>query len=99
VTATSEPGSGRLAVADRGPGMTPEQAARAFERFYRTDGARTRASGGAGLGLAIAASLAAVHGGELTVDTQPGCGAAFRLRLPQAETFQVTATESQGQLP
>jgi two-component system, OmpR family, sensor kinase len=98
VTVTSEPGSGRLTVADRGPGMTPEQASRVFERFYRTDGARTRTSGGAGLGLAIAASLAAAHGGELTVDTQPGRGAAFCLRLPQTETFQATATESQGQL-
>jgi two-component system OmpR family sensor kinase len=99
VTAVSEPGAGRLTVADQGPGMTPEQASRVFERFYRTDGARTRARGGTGLGLAIAESLAAAHGGELTVDTQPGCGAAFHLRLPQAETFLVTATESQGQLP
>jgi two-component system OmpR family sensor kinase len=97
VTVTSEPGSGRLTVADRGPGMTPEQASRVFERFYRTDDARTRASGGAGLGLAIAASLAAAHDGELTVETQPGRGAAFCLRLPQAETFQVTATQWQGQ--
>jgi two-component system, OmpR family, sensor kinase len=99
VTVANEPGSAWLTVADRGPGMTPEQASHVFERFYRTDSARTRASGGAGLGLAIAASLAAAHGGELTVDTQPGRGAAFHLRLPQAETFQVTATESQGQLP
>jgi two-component system OmpR family sensor kinase len=99
VTATSEAGSGRLTVADRGPGMTPDQVSRVFERFYRTDGARTRASGGAGLGLAIAASLAAAHGGELTVDTQPGRGAAFHLCLPQAATFQAIATESQGQLP
>jgi two-component system, OmpR family, sensor kinase len=68
-----------------------------FDRFYRADAARTR--GGAGLGLAIAASLAAAHGGELTVDTQPGRGAAFHLRLPQAETFQVTATESASQRP
>jgi two-component system OmpR family sensor kinase len=67
-----------------------------FERFYRTDGARSRAGGGAGLGLAIAASLAAAHDGELTVDTKPGHGAAFHLRLPQAETFQAIATESQG---
>ena len=96
VTVSSEPGSGQLTVADRGPGMTPEQASRVFERFYRTDGARTRARGGAGLGLAIAASLAAAHGGEITVDTPPGHGAAFHLRLPQAETCQVTATESQG---
>src|SRR5580700_2062462 len=87
VTVTSEPGSGRLTVVDRGPGMTAEQASRVFERFYRTDDARTRASGGTGLGLAIAASLAAAHGGKLTVDTQPGRGAAFCLRLPHAEIF------------
>ena len=99
VTVTSDPGSGRLTVADRGPGMTPEQASRVFERFYRTNSARTRASGGTGLGLAIAASLAAAHGGELTVDTKPGRGAAFHLRLPQAEAFQVTATESQTKNP
>jgi two-component system OmpR family sensor kinase len=95
----SESGSGRLTVADRGPGMTHEQASHVFERFYRTDGARTRARGGAGLGLAIAASLAAAHGGELTVDTKPGHGAEFHLLLPQAETSQVIATESQGELP
>jgi two-component system, OmpR family, sensor kinase len=99
VTVSREPGSGRLTVADRGPGMTQEQASHVFERFYRTDDARARARGGAGLGLAIAASLAAAHGGELTVDTQPGHGAAFCLRLPQAETFQMTATGSQGKLP
>jgi two-component system OmpR family sensor kinase len=77
--------------------MTEEQASRVFERFYRTDDARTRERGGAGLGLAIAASLAAAHGGEITVDTAPGQGAAFHLRLPQAYTLQGTATESQGQ--
>jgi two-component system, OmpR family, sensor kinase len=99
VTVSCEPGSGRLTVADRGPGMTQEQASHVFERFYRTDGARTSARGGAGLGLAIAAALAAAHGGELTVDTSPGHGAAFHLRLPRAETFQVTATKSQGELP
>jgi two-component system, OmpR family, sensor kinase len=87
VTVASEPDGGRLTVADRGPGLTQEQASHVFERFYRTDDARTRASGGAGLGLAIAASLAAAHGGELTVDTEPGHGAAFHLRLPQTETF------------
>jgi two-component system OmpR family sensor kinase len=83
VTVSREPGSARLTVADRGPGMTQEQASHVFERFYRTDGARTRARGGAGLGLSIAASLAAAHGGELTVATQPGRGAAFHVRLPQ----------------
>jgi two-component system OmpR family sensor kinase len=94
VTVSSEPGSGQLTVADRGPGMTEEQASRVFERFYRTDDARSRARGGTGLGLAIAASLAAAHGGELTVDTAPGHGATFHLRLPQAETFQVSIQPS-----
>jgi len=99
VTLSSEPGSGRLTVADSGPGMTQEQASHVFERFYRTDDARTRARGGSGLGLAIAASLAAAHDGELTVDAQPGHGAAFHLRLPRAGTFQLSATELQDQLP
>jgi two-component system, OmpR family, sensor kinase len=90
VIVSSEAGSGRLTVADRGPGMTPEQASHVFDRFYRTDDARTRArgGGGAGLGLAIAASLTAAHGGELTVYTKPGEGAAFHLRLPLAQTFR-----------
>src|ERR1700722_4670427 len=99
VNVSSEPGTGLLTVADRGPGMSREQASHVFERFYRTDDARTRARGGAGLGLAIATSLAVAHGGELTVDTQPGHGAAFHLRLPLAGTFPVIATESQGDLP
>jgi two-component system, OmpR family, sensor kinase len=98
ITVTVAGGAGRaeFTVADHGPGMTAQQASRVFERFYRTDGARTRERGGAGLGLAIAASLAAAHGGEITVDTAPGQGAAFHLRLPQAEPLQETATGSQS---
>jgi two-component system OmpR family sensor kinase len=100
VTATVTGGASHaeLIVADRGPGMTAEQAAHVFERFYRIDGARTRGGGGAGLGLAIAVSLAAAHGGQITVDTAPGHGAAFHLRLPRAGTLPGTATRSQGQL-
>jgi signal transduction histidine kinase len=69
-------------VADEGPGLDPEQAGRVFERFYRADPARTRASGGTGLGLAIVASVARAHGGAAEVDSAPGKGARFRLRLP-----------------
>jgi signal transduction histidine kinase len=98
VTVTTVPGSGQITVTDHGPGMTPDQASHVFERFYRTDDARTRARGGAGLGLAIAASLTAAHGGEITVEVEPGKGAAFRVRLPLAETSQQTAIRSQGQL-
>ncbi|MFD8599010.1 sensor histidine kinase [Kitasatospora sp. NPDC059646] len=78
-------GSCLLEVADRGPGMTEDQAALVFERFYRVDGSRARRAGeggGAGLGLAIASALVAAHGGELSLRTAPGDGAAFRVVLP-----------------
>jgi two-component system, OmpR family, sensor kinase len=82
VTVSAASGNGQLAVADSGPGMTPDQASQVFERFYRTDDARGRGRGGTGLGLAIAASLTAAHDGHITVDTAPGQGATFRVRLP-----------------
>jgi signal transduction histidine kinase len=88
VSVTGTTGRGEVIVADNGPGMTAAQAARVFERFYRTDEARTRARGGAGLGLSIAASLAAAHGGDITVDSHPGQGAAFHLRLPLAGSVE-----------
>jgi two-component system, OmpR family, sensor kinase len=71
-----------LEVTDYGPGLTREQAERAFERFYRADQART--SGGSGLGLAIVASLVAAHGGAVWVESIPGAGATFRIALPLA---------------
>lgn len=71
-----------LDVEDDGPGMTADQAQRVFERFYRADAARNRASGGTGLGLAIVASLVAAHGGTVSVRTAPGRGADFQVRLP-----------------
>ncbi|HNF07376.1 MAG TPA: HAMP domain-containing sensor histidine kinase [Mycobacterium sp.] len=72
-----------LEVADRGPGMTPEDAQRVFERFYRTDSSRARASGGTGLGLSIVDSLVYAHGGRVTVTTAPGQGCCFRVSLPR----------------
>jgi signal transduction histidine kinase len=92
VSVTGDSGIGEIIVADTGPGMTAEQAARVFERFYRTDDARARARGGTGLGLSIAASLAAAHGGDITVDTEPGHGAAFRVRLPLAASVEESVT-------
>jgi two-component system, OmpR family, sensor kinase len=73
-----------LDVTDHGPGMTPEQAQRVFERFYRTDQARTRATGGSGLGLAIVNGLVTAHGGVASVRTAPNQGATFRIALPLA---------------
>lgn len=72
-----------LEVADEGPGMTPEDARRVFERFYRTDSSRARASGGTGLGLSIVDSLVDAHGGRVTVATAPGQGCCFRVSLPR----------------
>jgi two-component system OmpR family sensor kinase len=71
-----------LDVIDDGRGMTAEQAQRVFERFYRADAARNRASGGTGLGLAIVAGLVNAHGGQVSVKTAPGQGADFRVKLP-----------------
>jgi two-component system OmpR family sensor kinase len=69
-------------VEDDGPGMSVEQAQRVFERFYRADAARNRASGGTGLGLAIVAGLVSAHGGTVSVRTAPGKGADFQVKLP-----------------
>ncbi|MGC1565859.1 MAG: ATP-binding protein [Trebonia sp.] len=71
-----------LDVEDDGPGMERDQAQRVFERFYRADQARNRASGGTGLGLAIVSGLVAAHGGTVSVRTAPGEGADFQVRLP-----------------
>ncbi|WP_019632968.1 sensor histidine kinase [Actinomadura atramentaria] len=70
-------------VADQGPGLSPEQRERVFERFYRADEGRTRAAaGGTGLGLAIVAALVAAHDGRVEVESSPGEGAVFRVILP-----------------
>jgi two-component system OmpR family sensor kinase len=70
-------------VADKGPGMSQEDASRVFERFYRTDSSRARASGGTGLGLSIVDSLVHAHGGLVTLTTTPGEGCCFRVTLPR----------------
>ncbi|MDX3383217.1 HAMP domain-containing sensor histidine kinase [Streptomyces niveiscabiei] len=71
-----------IEVADRGPGLSPADAERVFERFYRADPSRSRARGGSGLGLAIASAVAQGHGGRVELDTAPGRGCTFRLVLP-----------------
>jgi two-component system OmpR family sensor kinase len=74
-----------LEVADTGPGLTGEQQERVFERFYRADAARTRRADtvtGTGLGLAIVAAIVAAHHGRVEVQSAPGEGTTFRVRLP-----------------
>ena len=75
-----------LDVADQGPGIAPEHTERVFERFYRVDRDRSRASGGTGLGLAIARWAAELHGGTIELESAPGRGSSFRMRLPVAGT-------------
>jgi two-component system OmpR family sensor kinase len=71
-----------FAVLDDGPGIAPEERERVFERFHRTDPARNRASGGAGLGLAIVRAIADAHGGEVcALAREPGPGARVELLL------------------
>jgi two-component system OmpR family sensor kinase len=73
-----------LEVADEGPGLSPEDADRVFERFYRADESRSRANGGVGLGLAIVAAIAEAHHGSASVASTPGEGATFVVSLPLA---------------
>jgi len=86
VQVTSNDDEAVIEVRDEGPGMAPEDAARVFERFWRADSSRTRASGGTGLGLAIVSAIAEAHGGRAEVLTAPGAGASFRVHLPRRES-------------
>jgi two-component system OmpR family sensor kinase len=72
-----------LEVCDEGPGMSTDDAHRVFERFYRADSSRARASGGAGLGLSIVDSLVYAHGGTVSITTAPGLGCRFKVNLPR----------------
>jgi two-component system OmpR family sensor kinase len=76
-------GNAVMEVCDEGPGMSTEDAHRVFERFYRADSSRARASGGTGLGLSIVDSLVYAHGGTVSVTTAPGEGCRFTVNLPR----------------
>jgi heavy metal sensor kinase len=77
-------GMASLTVSDTGIGVDPVDAEHIFEPFVRLDAARSRDTGGAGLGLAIARSIAAAHRGTLTLESRPGSGSRFTIRLPLA---------------
>jgi len=73
-----------IAVQDSGPGVAPEDAARVFEPFVRLEAGRAQEAEGSGLGLAIARSIVTAHGGTLTLDSTPGTGSRFTIRLPRS---------------
>ena len=71
-----------ITVSDNGIGIPATEVDRIFERFYRVDYARSRANGGNGLGLAIVKHIAAIHGGGVSVWSQPGQGSTFTIKIP-----------------
>jgi two-component system, OmpR family, phosphate regulon sensor histidine kinase PhoR len=74
-----------ISVTDTGEGISGEHLQRIFERFYRTDRARSREIGGTGLGLAIVKHLARLHGGEVSLSSTPGKGSVFSIELPKKQ--------------
>jgi two-component system, OmpR family, sensor kinase len=82
VSVARDDSSAVIEVSDEGPGMSDEELERVFERFYRADPSRSRASGGIGLGLSIVAAVAEAHGGRADARSEPDGGATFRIVLP-----------------
>ncbi len=82
VALRSQNGDARIVVTDTGIGIAESDQRRIFDRFYRVDKARSRALGGAGLGLSIARWIVEGHGGSLSVESAPGRGSAFTADLP-----------------
>ncbi len=89
VEVTAQDRLARVAVADNGHGIAPEDQARLFTRFYRVDNAMTRAVGGTGLGLSIVKQLIELQGGEVGVQSALGQGSTFWFTVPLASTPQV----------
>jgi signal transduction histidine kinase len=86
LSATHSNSSGLLlTVRDSGAGISPEDLPHVFDRFYRGDKARGDGDGASGLGLAIARSLVEMHNGTITVESTPGKGTTFLIRLPSEE--------------
>lgn len=82
VTLAQEGGAAIVVVSDTGCGIAEEDQKRIFERFSKGDKSRTRTAGGSGLGLSIASKIVELHAGAIRVQSRPGEGAAFTVRLP-----------------
>jgi two-component system phosphate regulon sensor histidine kinase PhoR len=94
ITLTREPAAGEardaiVSVKDYGPGIAPEHLPRLTERFYRVDIGESRAQGGTGLGLALVKHILNRHRGRLMIESTPGAGANFSVRLPLVRTLNL----------
>ena len=103
ISAARESGDGRewvvFRIADTGIGMTPEQMGRLFQDFTQADSSTTRKYGGTGLGLAISRRFCRMMGGDITVESAPGRGSTFSVRLPAVVENAVVATGTGGSNP
>lgn len=88
-----------IAITDQGVGIEGDDLERIFERFYRVDQARSRNTGGSGLGLSIVKHTVQNHGGDVRAWSRPGRGSTFMIRLPLAEVPQVPTSGQPGTMP
>lgn len=83
ITATQSPTDWQVEVRDTGLGIGPDEQDRVFEKFYRASSAKSSEVVGSGLGLAMAAEIARLHGGEITLESELGVGSTFTVRIPR----------------
>lgn len=83
-----------IVFADQGPGIPYEDQPHIFERFYRVHKDRSRVAGGTGLGLSIVKHIVLAHGGSVSVDSVPGSGAAFKVRLPLRQPSETSSSHA-----
>lgn len=98
VSVRREPEAAVLTVTDTGIGISLEGQAHIFERFYRTDKARSRELGGTGLGLSIVKSIGAAHGGRVSVQSTEGQGSTFRFEVPSVAEKEARSVPAEGQV-
>jgi len=96
VGVTPRDGTVEIAVTDQGPGIPEDEQDRVFERFFRSDPARSRNTGGTGLGLSIVKHAVANHGGSIRVWSKPGSGSTFTIVLPLATAIAESPATHEG---